>query len=249
VTTRTKKSVRTAARALERRNESDLTRSLKSAALTWLYREAKCREIAFEVRLEGPFGRIADVVGVGPENRVYLVEVKASRSDTARDNHSERDRRRLEEAQLVAQEAVRFTAGVLEAASGYAGRDENVAEETNAAYLQALNDHRRTIQRHRRLRERAATFSTKFHDPAYLRVAHCHYIMAPAGLLQASEIPPMWGLLDENLTVRVEAPVKQVRDATRHVLREIARANTRDLMAVHGVGRGRSRATTTKNEE
>lgn len=250
MTTRTKKSVHAARRALERRNESDLTRSLKIAALTWLYREAKCREIAFEVRLEGPFGRIADVVGVGPENRVYLVEVKASRSDTARDNHSERDRRRLAEAELVAQEAVRFTAGVLEAAASYSEGDESTAERASgsAAFLQALNDHRQTVQRHRRLRERAATFSTKFHDSSYLRLAHCHYIMAPAGLLQASETPPMWGLLDENLTVRVEAPVKQIRDATRHVLREIARANTRDLMAVHGVVRRRSRAETMENQ-
>ena len=242
MSTRAKKPSRPSATAkmVERRNESDLTRALKIAAFTWLHREARCREIAFEVGLEGPFGRIADVVGMAPGNRVYLVEVKASRSDAARDNHSEQERRRLDVAQSVAQEAVRFTAGVLEAAAEYLERGQaNPQARPNASYVQALHDHGRTVDQHRRLRQRAAAFSTKFHDPSYLRLAHCHYIMAPAGLLAASEVPPMWGLLDEHLAVRVEAPVKQVPEATRHVLRAIARANTRDLMAVHGVGRRR----------
>ena len=38
--------------------------------------------------------------------------------------------------------------------------------------------------------------------------------MAPAGLIRREELPPFWGLLDETPRVVVEAPVKQVADAT-----------------------------------
>ena len=73
---------------IKRRNESDVTYALKWAAWRWLRDQAGCNAIAFEVRLEGPRGRIADVVGLGPQNRVYVVEVKASRSDAARDDNT-----------------------------------------------------------------------------------------------------------------------------------------------------------------
>ena len=56
--------------------------------------------------------------------------------------------------------------------------------------------------------------------------------MAPRGVVRRAELPPFWGLLDERPSIRVEAPRKQVPRATAHVLRAIARANTRDLMAV-----------------
>jgi hypothetical protein len=216
----------------KRASESLITYRLKWAAWEWLYHEARCRAVGFEVRLEGPFGRIADVVGVGPGNRVYLVEVKSSRSDLSRDDNTERDRTRVEARVPGIQEAVRLTAGVLEAAANYARSDRDDGWQSDPGYRQALRDHARVVRRAEALRERLATYSTKFHDPAYLRVAHCHYIMAPGGLLARSELPPMWGLLDETPKVLVEAPAKQVRDATAHVLRAVARANTRDMMAV-----------------
>ena len=77
------------------RNETELTYSMKWAAWKWLWEVAECRLIGFEVRLEGPFGRIADVVGLGPENRVFLIEVKSSRSDLRRDDNNERTREKL----------------------------------------------------------------------------------------------------------------------------------------------------------
>jgi hypothetical protein len=50
----------------------------------------------------------------------------------------------------------------------------------------------------------------------------------------------MWGLLDETPKVLVEAPLKQVREVTAHVLRAVARANTRDMMVAQGLlGQGR----------
>ncbi|MBI4306286.1 MAG: hypothetical protein HY678_08195 [Chloroflexi bacterium] len=230
----------------KRGNESLVTHRLKWAALEWLYREAGCRAIGFEVRLEGPAGRIADVVAVGPANRVYLIEVKSSRADLVRDDHTRRDLDRLERQVPVVDEAVSLTAGVLEAAAARAQQPDGRPDwQTDEAYRQALGDHSRVVRRGERLRERIATYSTKFHDPAYLRVAHCHYIMAPSGMLIPSELPPMWGLLDETPRLRFEAPVKQVREATAHVLRAIAKANTRDIMFARGLKRGQMKTVAT----
>ncbi len=233
---------------LKRGNETTLTYRLKWSAWEWLHTVAKCRSIAFEVRLEGPLGRIADVVGIGPENRVYLIEVKSSRSDKARDDNTTDDYRRLAAREPIAEESVRLTAGILEAAAGYAraptGGNTPAKRDTNdwredAGYRQALRDHAATVRQKERLRGQIATFSTKFHDAAYLRCAHFHYVMAPAGLIHTTEVPPMWGLLDEHLNARVEAPYKQVPEATRHVLRAISRANSRDLMNAYGVQRSK----------
>jgi hypothetical protein len=225
------------AAVFKRANESLLTHNLKWAAWRWLWREAQCRAIGFEVRLEGPFGRIADVVGVGPANRVYLIEVKSSRGDLSRDDRTARDEARLKAKGPAANEAVRLTAGVLEAAATYARAEGSGDGEWQAdpGYRQALRDHARLVRRAEALRERIATYSTKFHDPAYLRTAHFHYVMAPSGLLTRSELPRMWGLLDETPKVLVEAPLKQVREVTAHVLRAVARANTRDMMAAQGL--------------
>ena len=51
--------------------------------------------IGHEVRLEGLFGRIAYVVSLGPENRVFLIEVKSSRTDMNRDDDDERTHEKL----------------------------------------------------------------------------------------------------------------------------------------------------------
>ena len=227
--------------AFKRGNETTLTYKLKWAAWEWLFNTAGCRAIGYEVRLEGPFGRIADVVGIGPENRVYLFEVKVSRSDKTRDDKTAKDLERLEDREPIVEESVRLTAGILEAAAVFAKDSSVVSNDQNwrqdEGYRQALGDHGKRVRQRTRLRDRIATFSTKFHDPAYLRCAHHHYVMAPSGLIRTDEVPPMWGLLDEHLNTRVEAPYKQVRDATNHVLRAIARANTRDLMHAYGVKR------------
>ena len=94
-------------------NETDLTYSLKWAAWKWLWEVAGCRLVGFEVRLEGPFGRIADVVGLGPENKVYLIEVKSSRSDLSRDDNNERTKERLRLKAKSLSEAEVLTQNVL----------------------------------------------------------------------------------------------------------------------------------------
>ncbi len=215
---------------LKRANESALTYRLKWAAWEWLHDQAGCRAIGFEVRLEGPGGRIADVVGLGPGNRVYIVEVKSSKADASRDDHTARDAARLAGRTPSLDGAVELSAGVLEAAALLARDRLREGWRADPAYRQAEQSHRKAVDKRETHSRRIATFSTKFHDPAYLRAADCHYIMAPAGLVRPSELPPFWGLLDESPAIVVEAPAKQVRKATAHVLRAIARAGTRDLM-------------------
>lgn len=204
--------------SIKQRHETDLTYALKWKAWHWLYREAGCRVIGFEVRLEGPSGRIADVVGVDQTNRVYLVEVKVSRSDLMKDHHTGRDRKRLMEDSRGLAEAAAFASALI----GVNGPDGVTGENDPA------------IARYEAVKRRLATFSIKFHDPAYLRAADFHYLMAPHGLLWPGDLPPFWGLLNDRGERLVEAPPKQVRRVTPHVLRAIGKANTRDLMKVCG---------------
>ncbi len=135
------------ASSVKRRSETDLTYSLKWAAWEWLYREAGCRAIGFEVRLEGPSGRVADVVGLGPRNLVYVVEVKASRSDASRDNNNTNAVNRLREKERALDEAVEFTTSVLEAAARAARLRAEDDWADNPAYRQAADDHQRTAKR------------------------------------------------------------------------------------------------------
>ena len=214
---------------VKRKNESDTTYALKWAAWQWLRDQAGCKAIAFEVRLEGPSGRIADVVGVGPENRVYVVEVKSSRSDAARDDNTKRKAAKLARQRAVIDESVALSGGILEAAAKYVPG----MRETDEVRL-VRREHEDAVKKRERHARRVSTLSVKFHDDAFLRIAHCHYVMAPRGLLRPSELPPYWGLLDESPSVVAEAPIKQIRESTQHVLRAIARANTRDLMTACG---------------
>ena len=87
----------------KRENETEQTYRLKWSAWEWLFTVAGCRSIGMEVRLEGPGGRVVDLVGVGPGNIVYVVEVKASRPDFSRDNHTKQDLEALQgEGRVVA---------------------------------------------------------------------------------------------------------------------------------------------------
>lgn len=205
---------------IKRRNETELTYDLKWAAWHWLHEQADCKVIGFEVRLEGPSGRIADVVGVDRKNRVFLVEVKASRSDLLKDHHTARDKKRLEE-----------DTDALARAAAFASELAGIVNKSDGAPATLIDETRESaVARHQAAERRLAVFSTKFHNPAYLRAADFHYIMAPNGLVWPGDLPPYWGLLNEQAEVVAEAPPKQVRRVTAHVLRAIGKANTRDLM-------------------
>ena len=199
-------------------SESELTYRLKWEAWEWLYCVARCRCIGLEVRLQGPWGSIVDVVGIGPNNAIHAVEVKVSRSDFARDNHTEADIERLRK------------------------RAESLTRRIELAdtpdYRTAAGDLERLLQEQERLRERLATVSTKFHDPRFLSIADYHHIMAPRGIVLVEALPAGWGLLEPGPREVVEAPAKAIRKNSgimANVFRAVARANSTAMMRAHGV--------------
>ena len=199
-------------------SESELTYRLKWEAWEWLYCAARCRCIGLEVRLQGPWGSVVDVVGVGPGNLIHAVEVKVSRSDFARDNHTDADIERLRKR-----------------ADSLARRIELAG---TPAYRASAGDLERLLQEQERLRERLATVSTKFHDPRFLSIADYHHIMAPRGVVLAEMLPDGWGLLEPGPREVVAAPAKSVRKNSgimANVLRAVARANSTAMMRAHGV--------------
>ena len=185
-------------------SESDLAYWLKWEAWEWPYSSARCRCIGLEVRLQGPWGAVVDVVGIGPGNAIYVVEVKASRADFARDNHTEADIDRLRKRQDAL--------------------DRRIQLARAPGYLSSNGDSSRLEQEAERLRERLATVSTKFHDPRFLAIADYHYLMAPRGVVLAEMLPPDWGLLEQGPVEIVAAPEKddpkkhghRVQRASRH---------------------------------
>ena len=199
-------------------SESERAYRLKWEAWEWLYCEARCRCIGLEVRLQGPWGSVVDVVGVGPDNVIYAVEVKASRADFARDNHTEADLARLRQRQDALRRRVELA--------------------QSPGYCSANGDLARLEQEAERLRERLNTISTKFHDPRFLAIGDYHYIMAPAGVVPAEKLPSGWGLLEPGPREAVAAPAKSIRKndgIVSNVLRSIARANAATMMRAHGV--------------
>ena len=219
------------ARRFKLGSESELTYRLKWEAWEWLYCVARCRCIGLEVRLQGPWGSVIDVVGVGPGNAIYAVEVKVSRSDFARDNHTDADVERLRRRQESLRRRIALTD-----APGY----------------RSVNGDRTRLEREsERLRQRLATVSTKFHDPRFLGIADYHYIMAPAGVALAEKLPPGWGLLEPGPREVVSAPSKSVRKNSgimANVLRAIARANATAMMRAHGVRWGADGAEFPKHD-
>ena len=223
---------------LKRVNETQLTHRLKWAAWEWLYREAQCRCIGMEVRLEGPGGRVVDLAGVGPENTIYVVEVKSSPSDFSRDDHTVDDLARLQSRELSLVQRRQLAERTLDQTKVYAKQARPDQWEEVLAYRLALADWERLQKEGHRYRKRLAGYSTKFHDQRFLNIADFHYIMAPGGMVPRRKLPPLWGLLDEAPSVRIPAPRKEVRKNTgiiSNVLRAIARSNTTSLMHNYGV--------------
>ena len=221
-----------------RGNESGLTYKLKWAAWEWLYSVAQCRCIGFEVKLEGPGGRIVDLAAVGPGNVIYVVEVKASRADFARDNHTCADLDALRELNEPLLRRGRLARLTLTQAARYAQAARSDGWESEPSYQLALADYERLRREEQTYRDRLATFSIKFHDPRFLGVADYHYIMAPRGLVPLKQLPNRWGLLDEAPSVIAPAPRKEVRKNSgiiSNILRAIARSDSTSMMRAQGV--------------
>ena len=221
-----------------RGNESKLTYKLKWAAWEWLYSIAQCRCIGFEVKLEGPGGRVVDLAAVGPGNTIYVVEVKVSRADFARDNHTCADLKALKELNEPLLRRGRLARLTLNQAARHAQRACPDGWESEPSYQLALADYERLRREEMNYRNRVATFSIKFHDPRFLSIADYHYIMAPRGLVPFKQLPDRWGLLDESPAVIDPAPKKEVRKnpgIVSNILRAIARSNSTSMMRAQGV--------------
>ena len=222
----------------KRRNETRLTYDLKMAAWEWLYREAGCRVIGLEVKLEGPGGRIVDLAAVGPRNRFYIVEVKSSKSDFSRDDHTAGDLSELEGRERTVTNRTNLAKETLCQAVYYAKKISPGAWREVAAFKQAMADYRRVAAKEEVFRNRVATYSTKFHDPKFMGIADFHYLIAPKDVVNRSNIPPLWGLLNETSGISFLAAEKKIRKNSGIVsnfLRAIARSNTTSMMRSQGI--------------
>ena len=222
----------------KRKNETQLTYDLKMAAWKWLYHEAGCRIIGLEVKLEGPFGRIVDLAAVGPQNIFYIVEVKSSRSDFSKDDHTPEDLSALHGQERAFTGRTYLARETLCQAMGYAKEASPDSWRDVPAFKQALADYRRLTSKEEVFRNTLAAYSTKFHDPTFMAIADFHYLMTPKGLVHKSMLPPKWGLLDETSSISVPAELKVVRKNTGIVsnyLRAIARSNTASMMRSQGM--------------
>ncbi len=222
----------------KRGNETALTYDLKMAAWEWLYREAACRVIGLEVKLEGPGGRIVDLAAVGPHNTFYIIEVKSSRSDFSRDDHTADDFTELQGREGTVAGRTGLAKETLRQAMDFAKETNPEAWREVPAFKQALADYRRVSGKEEAYRNRIAAFSIKFHDPTFMRIADFHYLIAPKGVVTRSSLPPQWGLLDETSAVAFPAVDKEIRKNTGIVsnfLRAIARGNTTSMMRSQGI--------------
>ena len=224
--------------SFKRGNETQLTYDLKMAAWEWLYREAGCRVIGLEVRLEGPFGRIVDIAAVGPSNVFYIVEVKSTRSDFSKDNHTPGDLSELRRQEIAFVGRTSMAKETLRQAIHYAKQTRPDSWREVPAVKQAMIDYTRSTEKEQAFQKKMATYSTKFHDPSFMGIADFHYLIAPKWAVNRRILPPQWGLLDETCTVCVPAKLKRVRKEpgiVSNFLRAIARSNTTSMMRSHGV--------------
>ncbi|MBO20332.1 MAG: hypothetical protein CL732_07325 [Chloroflexi bacterium] len=222
----------------KRGNETGLTYDLKMAAWEWLYHQAGCRVIGLEVKLEGSGGRIVDLAAVGPQNTFYIVEVKSSKSDFSRDDHTAGDFSELREREETVAGRTELAKDTLRQAVDYAKATRPDSWREVPAFKQALADYRRVAGKEEAYRNRVATFSTKFHDPKFMGIADYHYLIAPKGVVTRNSLPPQWGLLDETPSVSYPAPHKGPRKNSGIVsnfLRAIARSNTTSMMRSQGM--------------
>jgi hypothetical protein len=225
-------------------SETNLTYQLKWAAWEWLYNVAGCRCIGFEVRLHGPWGRIVDVVGVGPQNLVYAVEVKSNRADFSRDDHTAADIAKLQPRTQSLHRRITLAEQTLAQASDFA-RCHGERWQDVRAYNAAQADKTRLQQELQRLEERIKTASDKFHNQQFLAAAHFHYIMAPPGVVLTEMLPPGWGLLDPVPNQIVAAPRKSVRQNSgimANIFRAISRSNSASMMRAYNVRFGQEGA-------
>jgi hypothetical protein len=146
-----------------------------------------------EVRMEGPRGRVVDLAGIGPGNIVYVVEVKASKADFARDNHTAEDTAAMVSSGASIDKKTLLAQRILVQSTEYAQQQAPESWRRIPAFQQALSDYRKQVWKKRAYLSRLATYSTKFHDPRFLRIADYHYIIAPPGVVSPRSYLPSGG--------------------------------------------------------
>ena len=177
-------------------------------------------------------------MGVGPGNVIYVVEVKSSRSDFSRDNHTAEDFAALQVQGAVVAGRTQLAKETLLQVTSYAQRVRPKGWRDVAAYRQALKDFRKQLHNERAYEARVAAYSIKFHDRRFLAIADYHYILAPRGTVGHRRLPPQWGLLEDSPKVVVAAPKKTIRKSAgivSNVLRAIASSNAASMMRAQGV--------------
>jgi len=186
--------------------ETQLHKTLKKEACRWLFGQGY-RCIAAEVRLK-PLG-IIDAVGTGLF-RPYHNYLEVSR-----------------EVQQVC---------FIECKASRADYFRDHRDEDGQMTLCLIE--RQSNMKVKRSRRQSQKFGLrqsvglgKFKACLLQPMAHLHYILAPAGMLQKKELPPRWGLLSygtAGITVVVR-PEWQESSQTQHVEGAIARTLTGDI--------------------
>lgn len=242
--------------------ESPLHTSLKTQGLRWLLRSAGCPAAAVEVRC--PLSRyrldVAGYLDPLPKRRTrsafegasqshrgesagsIVIECKASRADFLSDSRLlpallARRQRQRDELARVQREYVHTLEPHLRS-TGSALFPDMEAWDYSASQVRA---HRVLVRELRRL-DAQIHDSTKFFMLAHYRLATHLYLLAPAGMLSASELPFGWGLLELTSAsqelgadpIRVTLPAVALEsrsDRTQRLLRNIAAAATQRTLA------------------
>ena len=185
---------------------------------------------------------MVDLVAVGPGNTIYLVEVKASRADFARDDHTLEELAALKAQDTTWSGRIQLPQRTLTQAASYAKVNQPASWQEAFPYRQALADLQRLTKKRQSYLDRLATYSIKFHDPKFLAIADYNYLIAPPGVIPRKRVPDQWGLLTETPDVVVTGSKQEIRKnpgIISNALRAIARSNTTSMMRAQGVGFGR----------
>ena len=164
--------------------------------------------------------------------------MKSSRSDFSRDDHTAEDLSELESRERTVTNRTNLAKETLCQAVYYAKKISPGAWREVAAFKQAIAAYRRVAAKEEVFRNRVATYSTKFHDPKFMGIADFHYLIAPKGVVDRRNIPPLWGLLNETSGISLPAAEKNIRKNSgivSHLLRAIARSNTTSMMRSQGI--------------
>lgn len=249
-------------------NESPLHYQLKVGALVWLHRRG-VRTVSFEVPVRTPgFESMKIDVGayddasvrevtrgprggrkrriLGRRDDLIAIECKAVRSDFLKDSRRidalERRLRELEESRAQIESNIRRQEPHLFVCETLFPDDGEWKYERSLDPLYSeLRKKTARISRHLHR-------GTKFENLARARLFHRHYLCCPEGLVQRSELPPHWGLLElKPSDSETEIEIVQTAVADRQevgvgeregTIRALAKAGTKALVRAAGLAYG-----------